>query len=216
MYDPDKHFVERIEIAIQRFKQKRKMHEAYSNIFNKWMRFGGVESAPRMFSGLSAKDMAGMDAEEIARARAVHQVPWDRENTKHWVVDFLGVGQAFLYVGTHWLAKLGKDDADRTTGLPSSQITTVSTPNKSRPPARSSVPSTTTSSTTQYVPSTARISTKPANFATSPRPSSPKFTTLVWPSLATLTLLPAPSSVAPKLAPTPVTWNGLSSSEKRA
>ncbi|KAF2451289.1 hypothetical protein P171DRAFT_459384 [Karstenula rhodostoma CBS 690.94] len=96
MYDPDKHFVERIEIAIQRFKQKRKMHEAYSNIFNKWMRFGGIESAPRMFGGLSQKDMAGMDAEEIARARAVHQVPWDREDTKHWVVDFTGVGEAFL------------------------------------------------------------------------------------------------------------------------
>ncbi|KAJ4352468.1 uncharacterized protein N0V89_007816 [Didymosphaeria variabile] len=50
MYDPDKHFVERIEIAIQRFKQKRRMHEQYSNIFNKWMRFGGVDSAPRMSS----------------------------------------------------------------------------------------------------------------------------------------------------------------------
>ncbi|KAK7179874.1 argonaute siRNA chaperone complex subunit Arb1 [Paraphaeosphaeria sporulosa] len=96
MYDPDKHFVERIEIAIQRFKEKRKMHEVYSNIFNKWMRFGGVESAPRMFGGLSQKDMAGMDAEEIARARAVHQVPWDREDPKQWVVDFTGVGEAFL------------------------------------------------------------------------------------------------------------------------
>lgn len=102
MYDPDKHFVERIEIAIQRFKQKRKMHEAYANVFNKWMRFGGVESAPRMFGGLSQKDMTGMDAEEIARARAVHQVPWDREDTKKWVVDFTGVGKAFLCVGTHW------------------------------------------------------------------------------------------------------------------
>ncbi|KAF9739294.1 hypothetical protein PMIN06_001013 [Paraphaeosphaeria minitans] len=96
MYDPDKHFVERIELAIQRFKEKRKMHEVYSNIFNKWMRFGGVESAPRMFGGLSQKDMAGMGAEEIARARAVHQVPWDRDDPKQWVVDFTGVGEAFL------------------------------------------------------------------------------------------------------------------------
>lgn len=101
MYDPDKHFVERIEIAIQRFKQKRKMHEMYANIFNKWMRFGGVESDPRMFGGLSRKDMAGMDAEEIARATAIHQVPWNRADEKEWVVDFTGVGAAFLYVATN-------------------------------------------------------------------------------------------------------------------
>jgi hypothetical protein len=216
MYDPDKHFVERIEIAIQRFKQKRRMHEAYSNIFNKWMRFGGVESAPRMFSGLSAKDMAGMDAEEIARARAIHQVPWDREDTKHWVLDFVGVGQAFLYVGTQCLLKLRENHADRTTDLPSSQTTTGPTPSKSRPPVKSSVPFTTTSSTIQYAPSIVKILTKPSNSATSPRQSSPEFTTLVWPFPEPSTLLPVPSSAAPKLAPTPVTWNGLPSSEKRA
>lgn len=41
LYDEEKPFVERIEIAIQRFKQKRRMHEMYSKIFNKFMRFGG-------------------------------------------------------------------------------------------------------------------------------------------------------------------------------
>ncbi|KAF2473814.1 uncharacterized protein BDR25DRAFT_281803 [Lindgomyces ingoldianus] len=96
MYDPDKPFVERIEIAIQRFKQKRRMHEMYSKIFNKWMRFGGVESSPRMFGGLSKQDMAEMDAEQIAKALAIHHVPWDREDPKHWIVDFEGVGKAFL------------------------------------------------------------------------------------------------------------------------
>ncbi|KAJ4301658.1 hypothetical protein N0V90_003751 [Kalmusia sp. IMI 367209] len=104
MYDPDKPFVERIEIAIQRFKQKRRMHEIYNNVFSKWMRFGGVDTSPRMFGGLSKKDLADMDAEEIARAMAMHTVPWDRENTKHWVVDFVGVGEAFLssYFATHY------------------------------------------------------------------------------------------------------------------
>lgn len=96
MYDPDKPFVERIEIAIQRFKQKRRMHEMYSKIFNKWMKFGGVESESRMFGGFSKQEMAQMDAEEIARATATHHVPWDRNEPNKWAVDFAGVGEAFL------------------------------------------------------------------------------------------------------------------------
>jgi hypothetical protein len=99
MYDPDKHFVERIEIAIQRFKQKRRMHEMYAKIFNKWMKFGGVESEPqRMFGGLTQAEMKEMTGEEIARATATHQVPWDREEQDKWFVDFFGVAEAFLYV----------------------------------------------------------------------------------------------------------------------
>ncbi|KAF1919719.1 Argonaute siRNA chaperone complex subunit Arb1-domain-containing protein [Ampelomyces quisqualis] len=96
MYDPDKSFVERIEIAIQRFKQKRRMHEMYALVFNKLMRFGGVESGPRMAQGLSAQEMKKMDAEEIAQALATHNVPWDRADEMKWVVDFEGLAKAFL------------------------------------------------------------------------------------------------------------------------
>lgn len=96
MYDPDKSFVERIELAIQRFKQKRRMHEMYAKIFNKWMRYGGVDCAPRMFSGLSKQEMKDMTAEEIARGTATHHVPFERADTKKWTVDFVGVAEAFL------------------------------------------------------------------------------------------------------------------------
>ncbi|KAI8942697.1 hypothetical protein NX059_000745 [Plenodomus lindquistii] len=96
MYDPEKSFVERIEIAIQRFKQKRRMHEMYAHVFNKLMRFSGVESGQRMHQGLSKQEMATMDAEELAKALAIHNVPWDRADTKKWVVDFYGVAKAFL------------------------------------------------------------------------------------------------------------------------
>lgn len=98
MYDEDKPFTERIELAIQRFKQKRRMHEMYSKVFNKLIRYGGVESGPRMYQGLSQTEMKEMDAEEIARATAVHKVPWDREDEKQWAVDFVEVGSAFLSV----------------------------------------------------------------------------------------------------------------------
>ncbi|KAH9882106.1 hypothetical protein J1614_001278 [Plenodomus biglobosus] len=96
MYHPEKSFVERIEIAIQRFKQKRRMHERYAYVFNKLMRFSGVESSPRMHQGLSRQEMANMDAEELAKVLAIHNVPWDRADTKQWVVDFCGVAKAFL------------------------------------------------------------------------------------------------------------------------
>ncbi|KAF9694450.1 hypothetical protein EKO04_007287 [Ascochyta lentis] len=96
MYDEDRTFVERIELAIQRFKQKRRMHEMYAKVFNKLMKFGGVESGPRMYQGMSKSEMKDMDAEEIARALAVHNVPWDRADEKQWAVDFAGVGAAFL------------------------------------------------------------------------------------------------------------------------
>ncbi|CBX93971.1 hypothetical protein LEMA_P036450.1 [Plenodomus lingam JN3] len=96
MYDPEKSFIERIEIAIQRFKQKRRMHEMYAHVFNKLMRFSGVESGPRMNQGLSRQEMASMDAEEVAKALAIHNVPWSRADTKQWVVDFYGVAKAFL------------------------------------------------------------------------------------------------------------------------
>jgi hypothetical protein len=96
LYEEDKPFVERIEIAIQRFKQKRRMHEMYAKVFNKLMRFGGVESGPRMYQGLSKAELRDMDAEEIARALAIHSVPWDRADERQWTVDFVGVGAAFL------------------------------------------------------------------------------------------------------------------------
>ncbi|KAL6710373.1 hypothetical protein ACN47E_009319 [Coniothyrium glycines] len=96
LYDPDKSFVERIEIAIQRFKQKKRMHTMYAQVFDKLMRFGGVESGPRMYQGTSPQDLKNMGAEEIARALATHLVPNSRSDEKQWVVDFTGVAKAFL------------------------------------------------------------------------------------------------------------------------
>ncbi|KAF2708905.1 hypothetical protein K504DRAFT_468130 [Pleomassaria siparia CBS 279.74] len=110
MYDPDKSLIERIEIAIQRFKQNRRMHEMYHKIFEKWMRFGGVDASSRVFGSLSKSDMAEMNAEEIARAKATHSVPWDRQDEKQWVVDFTGVAEAFLssvYPSTYGHAPAG-------------------------------------------------------------------------------------------------------------
>jgi hypothetical protein len=68
----------------------------YALVFNKLMRFGGVESGPRIAQGISKQEMAEMDAEEITRAMATHNVPWDRSDKNKWVVDFEGLAKAFL------------------------------------------------------------------------------------------------------------------------
>jgi len=97
LYDPDKPFIERIELAIQRFKQKRRMHEMYSRVFGKFMLYGGVESGPRMFGAKpSPAEMKEMEAEELTRALATHHVPWSRQDEQQWVVDFDGVAKGFL------------------------------------------------------------------------------------------------------------------------
>ena len=96
MYDHDKHFTERIELAIQRFKQSKRMHQKYAQIFNAFMGFGGVETGQSMFQGISREDIKSMDAEQITRAKATQRVPDDRANTKLWTVDFVGVAEAFL------------------------------------------------------------------------------------------------------------------------
>ncbi|KAF2032629.1 hypothetical protein EK21DRAFT_60500 [Setomelanomma holmii] len=96
MYHPDKDFIDRMELAMQRFKQKRRMHEMYAHVFNKLMRFGGVESSPRMYQGISHQEMREMDAEQIALALATHTIPFDRGNEMYWVVDFDGLARAFL------------------------------------------------------------------------------------------------------------------------
>jgi hypothetical protein len=96
LYDLDKPFVERIEIAIQRFRRKRTFHSRYALPFSKLMRYGGVESVTNMFQGLSKQDMAQMDAEAIAKAKATFNVPWDRSDEKQWIVDFAGLIGGFL------------------------------------------------------------------------------------------------------------------------
>jgi hypothetical protein len=97
IYDPDLSFVERIEVAIQRFKAKRKMHQKYVEIFSKFMKFGGVEGQQRQFTGkLNKAELEEYDAGEIARMMATHRVDWDRGDKTKWVVDFESIAKAFL------------------------------------------------------------------------------------------------------------------------
>jgi hypothetical protein len=96
LYNPDDSFLERIEAAIQTFKEKRRMHEMYALVFNKLMRFGGVEATPRIFQGTSRQEIAEMDKKERVTVMANHKVPGDRADETKWVVDFAALAKAFL------------------------------------------------------------------------------------------------------------------------
>ena len=60
------------------------------------MSYGGIESGPKMFGGSDNKDLAEMDAAEIAAVTAVHFVSEDILYTDRWEVDFAGVAKGFL------------------------------------------------------------------------------------------------------------------------
>ena len=88
----------RIEVAIQRYKSRRKFHQNNAMIFNRWLRFGGIDVGPKQFTGNVDQDfMDGHDAAEISLLTATHYVG-DKSDPKEWAVDFEGVAKSFLYV----------------------------------------------------------------------------------------------------------------------
>jgi hypothetical protein len=88
---------ERIEMAIQRYKGRRKFHGAQSNSFNSWLKWGGIEHGPKMFTGsLGEDELEDMEADEIARVTATHHVGPEKLDQEKWTVDFEGVAKSFL------------------------------------------------------------------------------------------------------------------------
>ncbi|KAE9962682.1 hypothetical protein BLS_010130 [Venturia inaequalis] len=97
-YHPDRQVHDRLEVAIQRFKARRKFHTSHSTAFNAWLKFGGVDTGERKFNGkLDDKEkLEGMSAFDKAIEFATHQVGEDKGDPKQWVVDFVGVAEAYL------------------------------------------------------------------------------------------------------------------------
>ena len=96
-YDPARAVHDRIEVAIQRYKARRKFHAQHAKAFNSWLKFGGVETSERTFNGGTNKDeLAGMTAFEKAIELATHKVGDEKGDEKQWVLDFEGVAKAYL------------------------------------------------------------------------------------------------------------------------
>lgn len=90
-------FETRIETAIQRYCARRKLHNDTRDILNRFLTYGGINCQARQFTGgLTKNEMDGMDAEDIAMAKANHVVASYVEHTDKWIVDFAAVASAFL------------------------------------------------------------------------------------------------------------------------
>ncbi|KAI5257263.1 hypothetical protein E4T42_01231 [Aureobasidium subglaciale] len=108
----------RIETAIQRYRARRKFHQQTAQVFNKFMNYGGIECGPKMFGGSDNKDLAEMDAAEIAASTAVHFVSEDVMCSDRWEVDFVGVVKGFLQVmATRIRLDSGQADIARATNV---------------------------------------------------------------------------------------------------
>ncbi|KAK8050911.1 hypothetical protein PG993_002296 [Apiospora rasikravindrae] len=104
LYAPEIPFPQRIEECIQRYRQKRKLTERNSHIFDKYLFFGGVESTQRQFGGMdmeaireaSTDEIRQMTARDVIRDSEIGPKFYDPRDTKGWVVDFEGVVKGFL------------------------------------------------------------------------------------------------------------------------
>ncbi|KAF2143749.1 uncharacterized protein K452DRAFT_350177 [Aplosporella prunicola CBS 121167] len=111
MYDPGLSFRLRMEIVIQRFKARRTMHQHYASIFNKFMKFGGIDVSERQFTGgLDDPALEGRDAGDIALMMATHTVDVSREDESKWTVDFEGIAKGFL--SSFWPSAVAYDVAN--------------------------------------------------------------------------------------------------------
>ncbi|KAI4733837.1 hypothetical protein E4T50_15608 [Aureobasidium sp. EXF-12298] len=109
----------RIETAIQRYRARRKFHQQTAQVFNKFMTYGGIECGPKMFGGSDNRDLAEMDAAEIAAVTATHFVSEDVLYTDRWEVDFAGVAKGFLscHIMTELESISGQADIARATNV---------------------------------------------------------------------------------------------------
>ncbi|EWC43390.1 hypothetical protein DRE_07706 [Drechslerella stenobrocha 248] len=74
-YDPEKSVAERIEVAVQRYKAKRKFNDIRIRLLGAYLRLGGITTGDKMFGGVDQKFVKEHSTEEIARFKATDYVP---------------------------------------------------------------------------------------------------------------------------------------------
>ena len=90
----------RVETALQRYQAKRKFSNRLKNVFDKWLRFGGVEAGQKMFSGgLDPAFVKESSAADIAAMTATSYIGDDKklgQFDQTWAIAFEDVGKSFL------------------------------------------------------------------------------------------------------------------------
>ncbi|CAG8580266.1 8476_t:CDS:2 [Ambispora leptoticha] len=103
VYDLSKPISQRVEIAVQRYKKNRKFNAVRNQVFESYMRFGGIETGPKAFQGQGDEEDGEADAEEIRERRAVNFVEEDR--VEGMEVDFTYT--VTVYLSSYLIDKSG-------------------------------------------------------------------------------------------------------------
>ncbi|EEA28444.1 conserved hypothetical protein [Talaromyces marneffei ATCC 18224] len=83
----------RIQEALNRYQQKRRLLEERMQVFSQYLRYGGVEVGAKMFGGVSEMELKAMDKEGIVIARSQTDISVEKMNLD---IDFEHVAKAFL------------------------------------------------------------------------------------------------------------------------
>ncbi|KAI9728239.1 MAG: hypothetical protein M1828_004700 [Chrysothrix sp. TS-e1954] len=99
LYHGSRSVTERIETALQRYQAKRKFSNRPRNVFDKWLRYGGVDAGQKMFSGgLDPAFVEDSSKAEIAAMTATTYLGDDKQLDGQWTVAFDEVASSFLSV----------------------------------------------------------------------------------------------------------------------
>ncbi|XXG98274.1 hypothetical protein Hte_004597 [Hypoxylon texense] len=104
VYSLSRPFAERIEECIQRYRASRRMDAERTNLFNKYLWLGGIDTSQRQFTGFAGDRDAleEADADEIRKMTATDFVGgsgqrfYDPLEPEHWVVDFEAIVKGYL------------------------------------------------------------------------------------------------------------------------
>ena len=96
----------RIELCIQRYRQKRNLDEVRALVYTKYLSLGGIDTGAKVGTrSLSKADYEEADASQIAAYNATDKISavqnskyYNPVDEKDWVVDFTGIVKGFLYV----------------------------------------------------------------------------------------------------------------------
>lgn len=83
----------RIEDALLRFQQKRRIETNRQAVFLKYLAYGGISVGPNSFAGTDDRELKQMDSDQILLARG--QTSISKENS-HLPIDFNAVVKGFL------------------------------------------------------------------------------------------------------------------------
>ncbi|KAM0716860.1 hypothetical protein Q7P37_006712 [Cladosporium fusiforme] len=101
-YSTEHPIYERIETAVLRYKMNRKLHQETARVFHAYLKYGGFDERPSMFTGGTSKaDEESLSKEEKARRKQINFVSNDvirsfEGQDGKWFVDFEGVTKGFF------------------------------------------------------------------------------------------------------------------------